>query len=147
MFSLDIEVVRTWCVPSAAVYILPCPAAHGCRRRRLTPRVGRGEPNVLEAHSMTGNPQHPLLGVIQGGSMSADDAAWATVADAAEQALTLPGLTEETTTELERVWRASCRCAGRLPSRSLQPVNPVSGLSLARSADDQRRREARRDHA
>lgn len=57
-----------------------------------------------------------MLTVHEGAGMSADDAAWAMVADAAERALTLPGLSSDAASELRRLRAASLRCA-RLPSR------------------------------
>ena len=55
--------------------------------------------------------QRPCLGVVEGGGMSADDAAWAMVADAAGNALMLPGLSRASAAELECLLTAALRCA------------------------------------
>lgn len=68
---------------------------------------------------MTQNPQHPLLGIIDGGSMSADDAAWAAIADAAAAAIKFPGLSSESASELADLREAALRCA-RLPAARSQ---------------------------
>ncbi len=64
--------------------------------------------------------QHPIMVVLRGDSMSADEAAWASVADAAEKALTLPGLTPASRSDLLEV-RAGARIAAGLPSELRQP--------------------------
>ena len=53
----------------------------------------------------------PLLQVLDGEGMSADDAAWLSVADGARHALTLPGLSSASTSELEALLAAALRCA------------------------------------
>lgn len=55
-----------------------------------------------------------MLTVIDGDRMSADEAAWAMLAGAAERALVLPGLSRETTREMAEIVQSSRRCA-RLP--------------------------------
>jgi len=54
------------------------------------------------------------LTALDGDSMSADDAAWAMVADAAERALTLPGLSREGSGRMLRLLDSSLRAAGLL---------------------------------
>jgi len=48
--------------------------------------------------------------------MRPDDAAWASIADAAEKALMLPGLSSASSRELEELRRAALRCAGLPPA-------------------------------
>lgn len=57
-----------------------------------------------------------LLKVIDGDGMTTDEAAWAMMADAAEAALRLPGLSGPCAAHLDRAWKASRRAAG-LPAR------------------------------
>lgn len=56
----------------------------------------------------------PALTLLRGESMSADDAAWAAIADAADQALMLPGLSPEGALRMKRLRSSSLRAA-RLP--------------------------------
>ena len=58
--------------------------------------------------------QGPILKSLDGGGMSADEAAWASIADAAEVALTLPGLSLASARDLLEVWIGS-RIAAGLP--------------------------------
>lgn len=51
------------------------------------------------------------LTVLDGQGLSADDAAWTSVAEAVERALTTPGLSRASASELERLHAASLRCA------------------------------------
>lgn len=51
------------------------------------------------------------LTVLPGDGMSADDAAWLTVAEAAEQARRTPGLSSASASELAELHRAALRCA------------------------------------
>lgn len=60
----------------------------------------------------------PRLTALAGEGMTADDAAWATLADAAERALTLPGLSASCATKLGRVMVAGDRAAGLPPRRT-----------------------------
>lgn len=62
--------------------------------------------------------QPPLLAVLNGEGMSADDAAWAMIADAAAAALTLPGLTHQCHLDLHEMVEACSLAAGLPPSRS-----------------------------
>ncbi len=64
---------------------------------------------------MTQHVQPPLLAVLDGQGMSADDAAWASIADAAERALMLPGLSASCAAKLERVMAAGDSASGRQP--------------------------------
>lgn len=64
--------------------------------------------------------QPPILAVLDGQGLDADDAAWASVADAAELALTFPGLSDCVAAELERLRVASLRAAGLPLRRRLQ---------------------------
>lgn len=81
---------------------------------------GRGQ----GASSVTGRNvirvQPPLLAVVDGDGMGADEAAWAMIADAAELALRLPGLSAEGACELERLLDAALRCARLRPQRRPQ---------------------------
>lgn len=61
------------------------------------------------------------LVVIDGHGMSADDAAWALIADAAERGLSLPGLSSSCALKLERVMSAGDRAAGLQPRALPQP--------------------------
>ena len=85
-------------------------------------RPGAGE-NRMERH------QPPTLTALDGSGMSADDAAWASIADAAQRALTLPGLSAACAAKLARVMAAGDRAAG-LPPRPL----PQDRRPLASSA-------------
>jgi hypothetical protein len=58
--------------------------------------------------------QHPLMTVLEGQGLSADDAAWSMVADAAEVGLTLPDLSPASRADLTDLWVA-CRRAAGLP--------------------------------
>lgn len=62
--------------------------------------------------------QRPLMTVLDGDRMSADDAAYLAVADAAANALTLPGVSDECGMRLRRMVSAGDRAAG-LPPRAL----------------------------
>ena len=63
----------------------------------------------------------PELTVLHGDGMTADEAAWAAVADAADEALTIPRLSPQVADELATI-RASCRGAAGLPvERSREP--------------------------
>jgi len=53
----------------------------------------------------------PALTVLDGQGMSADDAAWTTVAEATERALATPGLSTASASELRALLAASLRCA------------------------------------
>lgn len=64
----------------------------------------------------------PALELVRGDGMSADDAAWAMVADAAERALTLPDLSPEGALRMTSLRSASLRAA-RLP----EPPRPAAG--------------------
>jgi len=60
--------------------------------------------------------QHPDYGdegltVLDGQGMSADDAAWTTVAEGAERALATPGLSTASASELQPLIAAALRCA------------------------------------
>jgi hypothetical protein len=56
-----------------------------------------------------------MLAVLDGEGMNADDAAWALIADAAQVAIRLPGLSACATDEMAQLRAASLRAAG-LPS-------------------------------
>lgn len=58
--------------------------------------------------------QSSLLTVVNGDAMTADEAGWAMIADAADRALTLPGLSADGE-RLLREMAASCRHAAGLP--------------------------------
>ncbi len=58
------------------------------------------------------------LRLLTGDGMTADDAAWKTVADAALTAQKTPGLSEASAVELAALERAALRCARQLPPRS-----------------------------
>lgn len=58
--------------------------------------------------------QHPIMVVLKGDAMSADDAAWALIADAAAIALKLPGLTPDGRRLILEAFQ-SCRLAAGLP--------------------------------
>lgn len=62
------------------------------------------------------NDQTLELQVLEGDGMSADDAAWASIADAAGAALKLPGLSPASRSDLREVQAGACLAAG-LPSR------------------------------
>ena len=62
--------------------------------------------------------QGPILNVIPGDGMSADDAAWTAVAEAADAALRFPGLSSASALELTELHRAALRCARQPPSLS-----------------------------
>jgi len=51
------------------------------------------------------------LTVLDGQGLSADDAAWTTVADGVERALATPGLSTASASELQALLAASKRCA------------------------------------
>ncbi len=68
--------------------------------------------------------QPPLLAVLEGQSMSADDAAWASIADAADRALMLPGLSPDSRHDLLEV-RAGALIAAGLPSESHRLLGDV----------------------
>ncbi len=64
--------------------------------------------------------QPPILAILDGEGMTADDAAWASIADAVEQALTLPDLSDACAADLRQAWAACRRAAGlsdRLPQQ------------------------------
>jgi hypothetical protein len=61
-------------------------------------------------------PQLPLMRLLDGDGMSADDAAWSMVADAAAAALKLPGLSPACASRFERLHQASIRAAGLAPA-------------------------------
>ena len=86
-------------------FLVPPPTAAGVGG---LPRAGGDAAAGVTEASL----QHPILNVLDGESMSADDAAWASIADAAEAALTLPGLSPACALELERAWAACRRAAG-----------------------------------
>lgn len=60
--------------------------------------------------------QHPLMVVHDGSGMSADDAAWAEMAETAERNLRLPGLSEACASRMRRM-SVSCRDAAGLPQQ------------------------------
>lgn len=60
-------------------------------------------------------PQPPLLVALPGDEMDADDAAWTLIADAADAAVMLPGLSSRCQTSLRRLAIACDVRAGRLP--------------------------------
>lgn len=69
---------------------------------------------AAEAPEVPTSMQHPLLKVLPGDGMSADDAAWATMAEAADRVLMLPGLSHASVRDLVELWSA-CRGAAGLP--------------------------------
>lgn len=70
--------------------------------------------------------QHPLMTVLEGGGMTADEAAWAGIADAAAGGLTLPGLSDEASVELARLESAALRCAGLPPRQSQRATSQLA---------------------
>lgn len=76
------------------------------RKGRLVEHIGERGP---QAHG---------LSVIRGEGMCADDAAWASIADAAERALKLPGLTRRARLDVEEMAAACRAAAGQHPPLS-----------------------------
>lgn len=68
--------------------------------------------------------QGPILTLHTGEGMTADEAAWSLIADAAERALILPGLSDAGAAAMIRVVNAARSAAG-LPARSL--TQPQTG--------------------
>jgi hypothetical protein len=71
------------------------------------------------AQGMRGDGE-PGMRLLDGDGMSADDAAWSMVADAAAVALKLPGLSAACASRFERLHQASIRAAGLPPPQSPQ---------------------------
>jgi hypothetical protein len=65
-----------------------------------------------------------ILAAHESDAMSADDAAWALIADAAERALGLPGLSRDCSIDLQTAWAACRRAAGLPPRLATAPTTP-----------------------
>jgi hypothetical protein len=73
--------------------------------------MGRDAREGVEEADVTGH--RPSLSVLHGESMSADDAAWMMVADEADAALKLPGLSSACAGRLVRLRSAALRAGGQ----------------------------------
>ncbi|MCU1677918.1 MAG: hypothetical protein JWM93_2676 [Frankiales bacterium] len=82
--------------------------------------VQRPGDEVAAASEVPYMQQRPILNVVHGVGMSADDAAWASLADAATTALKLPGLSPACRSDLDEMTEACLRAAGLPPARSQQ---------------------------
>lgn len=69
--------------------------------------------------------------LLAGEGMGADDAAWLSIAEAAAQALTLPGLSAASFSELQALHGAALRCA-RQPPQRCQPAWSAQSSPAAR---------------
>ena len=111
-------------IPSASVGRILDPGADGRPRSGISTHgvEGMTRPAGGEKPPL----QHPLVTVIEGGGMDADEAAWALVAEAASEALKLPDLSESASSELTRLECAALRCAGLPPRRSQQATSHLA---------------------
>jgi hypothetical protein len=68
---------------------------------------------LIEGEGQDSTPARPAINVIQGHGLSADDAAWASIVEAAAAGLRLPDLSADCASRLERLKLAAARASGQ----------------------------------